>query len=277
MMLRLALLTYTVLLTATTGVSAQCSVCGDGKKVSAPDEIFAYPGQQVVTCGTLEAAGAAGGLITDAQCVILVDLVQAPCSCVPDGTAIAATPAPVAANAAPVSPAPTLNGCSICGDGMTVTLPNAIFTWPGEPVVPCGTLEGAGFAGNIPLNQCSVLPKVLSDDCGCAPAGTQPVTVPTSAPREQPFIPPAQLFAASGVTVQDKSNLAPGAIAGIVIGTLVGAFLLVLLVVKMVVRSNGANKSIEMAERNRSAPPPTTFEVSSAGSNVDSSAENSML
>lgn len=68
-------------------------------------------------------------------------------------------------------------GCSVCGADMQVGLPDAIFAFPGQPVVPCGLLEIAGQTGQIPLDQCGFLPGIVMADCGC-----QPLPPPTSAP-----------------------------------------------------------------------------------------------
>jgi len=60
---------------------SQCSVCGDGKQVTAPDAIFAFPGEPAVDCATLELAGELGA-ITDVECSFLPDLITI-CECAP--------------------------------------------------------------------------------------------------------------------------------------------------------------------------------------------------
>jgi len=56
-----------------------CSVCGLGKFVSSPNNIFAFPGQPAVSCGLLESSGLDGSIPLD-QCVFLPSLVT-DCDC----------------------------------------------------------------------------------------------------------------------------------------------------------------------------------------------------
>ena len=60
-------------------VSAQCSVCGEGRAVTAPDEIFIFPGQPDVQCGLLQTAGESGFIPLD-ECVGLPPLLSI-CQC----------------------------------------------------------------------------------------------------------------------------------------------------------------------------------------------------
>jgi hypothetical protein len=64
-------------------------------------------------------------------------------------------------------PAVPLDGCSVCGDGLCVTEPDAIFTIPGQPALPCGLLEQAGFNGQVPLDLCPLLPPLINELCAC--------------------------------------------------------------------------------------------------------------
>jgi len=59
------------------------------------------------------------------------------------------------------------NGCSVCGEGKFVLSQEAIFAFPGQPVVPCGLLETLGLEGTIPLNQCGFLPSLIEEICRC--------------------------------------------------------------------------------------------------------------
>lgn len=65
------------------------------------------------------------------------------------------TPAPLDASGGS-TPCPDVpdGGCSICGEGLCVTAPDKVFEFPGQPPVPCGRLEGAGFDGIVPLDTC---------------------------------------------------------------------------------------------------------------------------
>jgi hypothetical protein len=82
----------------------------------------------------------------------------------------------------------TTGQCSICGEGKVVSQPNAIFTFPKQPAYACGVLETAGKNGQIPLNQCLVLPSIV-DVCQCIPADSSS-TIPTSSPMTQPTLLP---------------------------------------------------------------------------------------
>lgn len=64
------------------GAQQECSVCGDGQAVAAPDVIFSSPGEPVVSCGMLEQAGK-DGQIPAAQCPLLVGLITDVCQCGP--------------------------------------------------------------------------------------------------------------------------------------------------------------------------------------------------
>jgi len=63
-------------------------------------------------------------------------------------------------------PSVNLGGCSVCGDGKSVGNPDAVFAFPDQPRVPCGTLELAGADGRIPASACDVLPNLISV-CEC--------------------------------------------------------------------------------------------------------------
>mmetsp|Transcript_20440 Transcript_20440/g.30340 ORF Transcript_20440/g.30340 Transcript_20440/m.30340 type:complete len:182 (-) Transcript_20440:4257-4802(-) len=88
-------------------------------------------------------------------------------------------------------------GCSICGDGKCIGAPDAIFSFPGHPPVPCGTLETVGLTGSIPLSQCAFLPGLIVGLCECNPNGIgAPIASPpvaNAAPvdlTEAPIVPP---------------------------------------------------------------------------------------
>jgi len=66
-------------------------------------------------------------------------------------------------------PSVPLNGCSICGPDLCVTKPDAVFEFPGQPAVPCGSLESAGSSGEISIDQCDFLPFLpeFTGTCEC--------------------------------------------------------------------------------------------------------------
>jgi len=179
-----------------------CSVCGDGKAITKPDAIFAFPGQPVVACGDLEKAGEEG-VVPLSQCGFLPALIKDTCGCEDlDG------------------------GCSVCGDGKKVSKPDAIFAFPDQPVVACGALENAGKTGVVPLNECGFLPSLIKDVCGCIPSYQQ--IAPTSQPdMQQPYQPPSQT---SFGKTQKSKGMSTGAVAGIIVGVIAVGGLLIGLV-----------------------------------------------
>mmetsp|Transcript_6111 Transcript_6111/g.8944 ORF Transcript_6111/g.8944 Transcript_6111/m.8944 type:complete len:93 (+) Transcript_6111:433-711(+) len=59
-------------------------------------------------------------------------------------------------------------GCLICGNGKVVAAPKAVFTFPGQPAVPCGQLQDVGLVGTIPLEECAILPDIPEiNACKC--------------------------------------------------------------------------------------------------------------
>jgi len=60
--------------------STGCSVCGEGRFVASPNDIFQFPGQPTVGCGQLESAGL-DGLIPLDQCGFLPPFVGPECGC----------------------------------------------------------------------------------------------------------------------------------------------------------------------------------------------------
>jgi hypothetical protein len=170
-----------------------CSICGENKCVSTPDEIFTYPGQPSVQCGVLEQGGI-DGLVNN--CAQLPNFVADICGCV-DGLVPTVTPPPTRQPTPPPTPAPTppptpapastvgncpavpTQGCSICGSGKCVSL-DATFTFPGQPAVPCAALQQTGLNGEISPGDCALLPDLVKDVCGCKAPGTP--TPPTASP-----------------------------------------------------------------------------------------------
>jgi len=92
--------------------------------------------------------------------------------------------------------------CPICGEGKQVSAPDAVFSFPQQPPVPCGVLESAGANGIIPEKQCPFLPALLTM-CQC---------VPTTAPAEA-FAPvvfaPVVAAPAAPVVVADPISITP--------------------------------------------------------------------
>jgi hypothetical protein len=93
---------------------------------------------------------------------------------------------PVATSVCPDTP---VGGCSVCSPDNCVGNPDAIFAFPGQPEVPCGILQDAGYRGNIPLDQCTLLPLLL-EICECAPSDAASAS-PTAVASTQPSITPS--------------------------------------------------------------------------------------
>jgi hypothetical protein len=147
-----------------------------------------------VPCGELEQVGL-DGRIPSQQCSFLAPLTAHVCECQASTTGEINTPegvpSTVGARLCPDS-APE-GGCYVCGSNLCVGDPDAIFAFPGQPRVPCGVLEEAGFDGLIPLDQCQLL-STLVDICKCGetlqppspPPTPFPVLVPTEEPSRKP-------------------------------------------------------------------------------------------
>ena len=150
-----------------------CSVCGVGNEVNNPTAVFSFPGQAPIECGRLEDEGDQGILPED-QCNILPEILASLCDCQPIG------PSAAPITNVPTSNSPTaLNGCSICGEGKKVNEPDAIFAFPGQPSVPCGTLEDNGKQGLIPEDECSLFSRLIMDLCDCKSSINVPNEMPT--------------------------------------------------------------------------------------------------
>jgi hypothetical protein len=61
-----------------------------------------------------------------------------------------------------------------------------LFVFPSQPEVTCSTLQGAGYTGAIPLDQCGFLAGLI-DVCECgSPAPIAPSSPPTPLPTPAP-------------------------------------------------------------------------------------------
>jgi hypothetical protein len=79
-----------------------CSVCGEGKEVKAPGELFSFPDQPSVSCWLVEQAGQ-NGKIPIAQCPLIAPLLADICECGPiDDTS--KTKSPILISSSPSSP-----------------------------------------------------------------------------------------------------------------------------------------------------------------------------
>jgi hypothetical protein len=167
-----------------------CPVCGAGLMVTDPDAIVSIANQPDRTCADMETA-ATDGEITHQQCALLQPFVQQSCRC---ETAVAIEPEP--------TPAPSSYDCAICGEGMMVTIADAIVQIPTQPNRTCTELLDANGKGNIHAAQCSLLRQFVLGPCGCMPAdetlkpSSMPSDVPSLVPTgpTQPTISPSPTY-----------------------------------------------------------------------------------
>jgi hypothetical protein len=139
-----------------------CNVCGDGKSVTKADAVWDFSDQISLRCGNMEANGAQG-LISEDYCPFLPRLLTDVCGCEGAGNpqliSQAPTPSPIGGGSHPA--------CSICGEGMEVTLPDATFTpnaWH-----TCGELQGLAHDGHMIGPICRAYNDLVEEPCGCAP------------------------------------------------------------------------------------------------------------
>ena len=170
-----------------------CSICGAGSCISDQDAIFEFPGQPAVPCSLLQEGGYTGQISLD-QCSFLPPLIGV-CECRAFVPTLAPSPEPTRAPIVPTPPGacpkiPPEGGCSICGAGSCVTMPDAIFASPFQPAIPCGLLQDAGFVGAIPLDECGAFPFLPeSGVCECRAYPPRP-PFPTPAPTTRALIAP---------------------------------------------------------------------------------------
>lgn len=90
--------------------------------------------------------------------------------------------------------------CSVCGDGLEVGSSEAMFSFPGQPVIACGVLEQAGKDELISPAECSFIAQRIGDICNCLPIGAVPsfTRAPTIAPVP-PVVPPAKACSVCGI------------------------------------------------------------------------------
>jgi hypothetical protein len=79
--------------------------------------------------------------------------------------------------------------CDICGDGMEITLPEAVVTeLYGNPPPSCQAIRLAAESGFFLENQCPGLQAVVQVSCGCMITSVPPMSMPvTTAPTAAPM------------------------------------------------------------------------------------------
>lgn len=161
--------------------SQKCDICGEGKRVSAPDAIFEFPGQPAVPCGQLQLAGELGEIPLD-QCAFIPPLIEM-CECVQtiarsnqaSGESVfILTSTPVPITPAPIAPAPSLSPVFV----LNIPITQAATT--GETVATKIDTSSPVFVLHIPTTPAPVNSP--------APVFVLPTDVPTTpAPILQAF------------------------------------------------------------------------------------------
>ncbi|KAI2489300.1 hypothetical protein MHU86_25293 [Fragilaria crotonensis] len=92
-------------------------------------------------------------------------------------------------------------GCSVCGDGKTVSAPTAIFSYPAYDPAVCGELQTAGQQGRVQASNCAFLASLESfqTTCTCVPGTLPPISAPS--PTDPPVAQTTQAPTLTGTTV----------------------------------------------------------------------------
>jgi len=158
------------------GCHPPCSVCGEGKEIDFPDAVVEFPGQPSIRCDTLQSNGLVGG-IPAGQCERIPNLINRVCGCdprTPDPTPNPTRPPtqlptslPTPNPTRPPVPSPTNLSCNICGDDMSISIPDGIVEFPGQSAITCEDLQTRGSTGLIPNGECDRLSGFVDSICGC--------------------------------------------------------------------------------------------------------------
>jgi len=166
-----------------------CRVCGEGC-VNNINQVIEFSGQAPTTCGDLEGLGLLGAIPAD-SCAAYPPLIYEICRCArtyfiysddDDDATDDATDNLIGDPVSLCAPVPE-GGCSICGTGKCVSIPDAIFEFPGEPATTCGNLQTLGYLGGIAAEECAFIPGFIPQ-CGCSDDGSPPA--PTD--DDEPFL-----------------------------------------------------------------------------------------
>jgi hypothetical protein len=176
-----------------------CSVCGLGSCITNQDAIVVLPNQRSISCSDLQEESY-NGLISLDQCPIFPQEIGGLCECQPGGK-LTTRPSisPTSPSQAPstrvppggaCSDIPLEGGCSICGTGSCITMPDAIFAPPGQPSISCSDLQDAGFSGQIPLEFCpSIPPLIVVCECRAFVPTLGAIKTPTTRSPIAPVVP----------------------------------------------------------------------------------------
>ena len=96
------------------------------------------------------------------------------------------TPAPTRAAPTPAPTNPDIFVCEICGEGLSVTVPDGVVSIPTQGDFACSELETSASMGLIAPGQCALLPPFVTDPCGCEGSGPSPTDEPAPSPTDEP-------------------------------------------------------------------------------------------
>ena len=96
------------------------------------------------------------------------------------------TPAPTEADPTPAPTNPDIFVCEICGEGLSVTIPEGVVSIPTQGEFTCSELEMSASMGLIAPGQCALLTSFVTEPCGCEGSGPSPTDEPEPSPTDEP-------------------------------------------------------------------------------------------
>ncbi|KAI2498363.1 hypothetical protein MHU86_16116 [Fragilaria crotonensis] len=114
--------------------------------------------------------------------------------------------------------------CNVCGEGLMVSAPEAIFDYPGQPALTCAGVETAGLTGLIPEEQCPHIANLITV-CECAPVITErmaqeavtPSITPSDAPSDAPSPVPSEKTSKKPASDASRMGVCVAAVVGVVV------------------------------------------------------------
>lgn len=146
---------FLIMVGTTQAQQQQCSVCGDGLAVGAPDAVFmlfSFVGEPDKTCGELQEQGDAG-MISPDDCSLMPLLIHEACQCIDAKCAACGR---------------NSEGCAICGPGMEVGNRDGFIEAPPYSSATCSDLELFAEVGFVDQDACQHYSQFL-DLCECQP------------------------------------------------------------------------------------------------------------
>jgi hypothetical protein len=179
-----------------------CSICGDGMLIMFPNATVEISSQPNRTCFEYEQAANSGSLPED-RCGLVQQMATTPCGCLPQD--------PVGESLSDPADEPRSDPvvCSICGDGMSMMLPNATLDISSLPDRTCFEYEQAANFGSLPEAQCVLVQENAATPCGC-------VRTPTSEPSQSaaPTVSGMPSLTPTSTTTSEPSQSAAPTVSG---------------------------------------------------------------